>query len=59
MFMVEAPMGNLILNRLIGNNHPEFCDELLDSYFFQLTLGSDCFKLFSRQSLSKPLAVIL
>ena len=35
----------LTLNHLIGNNCPEFHNGLLDSYFFKLTLGSDCFKL--------------
>ena len=30
-----------MLNHLIGNNRPEFCNGLLDSYFFKLTLGSD------------------
>ena len=52
--MVEARMGKLILNHLIGNNSPEFCDELLDSYLFKLTLGSDCLKLCSGHLLSKP-----
>ena len=30
---------------LIGSNCPEFRNELLGSFFFKLTLGSNCFKL--------------
>ena len=37
--------GMLILNHLIENNCPQFRDGLLDSYFFKLTLGSDCLEL--------------
>ena len=41
--LVEPRMEKLILNHLIENNYTEFRDELLDCYFFKLTLGSDCF----------------
>ena len=41
MFMIT----NLIE---IGYNYPEFHNELLDSYFFKLTLGSDCLELCFR-----------
>ena len=44
-YLIELPMGKLILNHFIGNNCPEFPDGLLDSYFSKLTLGSDCLKL--------------
>ena len=37
----------LILNP-IGNNCPEFRNELLDSFFFKLTLGSDCLEFCFR-----------
>ena len=37
----ELRMGKLILNHLIWNNCPEFCNGLLGSYFFKLTLESD------------------
>ena len=47
-------MGKLILNHLIENNCPEFHNGFLGSYFFKLTLGSDCLELASGQSLSKP-----
>ena len=40
--LIETRIGKLILNHLNGNNGPEFCDELLDRDFFELTLGSDC-----------------
>ena len=32
-------MKELIFNRLIGNDCPEFRNDLLDSYFFKLILG--------------------
>ena len=38
----EPFMVKLTLNRWIGNSCPEFRNGLLDSYFFKLTLGSDC-----------------
>ena len=44
--LIEPRMRKLILNHLIGNNCPEFHNGLLDSYFFKLTLGSDCLKLY-------------
>ena len=40
--LIKRCMGKLILNRLIGNNCPEFPNGLLDSYFFKRTLKSDC-----------------
>ena len=40
--LIEPCMGKLILNHLFGNTRPEFCNGVLDSYFFKLTLGSDC-----------------
>ena len=59
MFMItnlnEPCIGKLILNQLIGNNCPEFRNELMGSYFFKLTLGSDCLELcFWTVALSKP-----
>ena len=49
MFMIthfiKLHMGKLILNHLIGIDCPKFCSGLLDSYFFRLTLGSDCLEL--------------
>ena len=36
----------LILNSLIRNNCSEFRSRLLDSYFFKLTLRSNCLKLY-------------
>ena len=50
--LIEPRMGKLILSHLIVNNCPEFRNGLLDSYFFKLTLGSDCLELwFSRVAL--------
>ena len=43
--LIEPCMGKLILNHLTGNNCPDFRKEDLDSYFFKLTLGSDCLEL--------------
>ena len=43
--LIEPCMGKLILNHLIGNICSEFRNGLLDSYFFKLTLGSDCLEL--------------
>ena len=43
--LIKPWMGKLILNHLIGNNFPEFHIRLLGSYFFKLTLGSDCLEL--------------
>ena len=39
--LIEARMGKQILNDLIENNGLAFWN----SYFFKLTLGSDCLKL--------------
>ena len=36
--LIELPMAKLILNHFIGNNCPEFRNELPDSYFCKLTL---------------------
>ena len=50
--LIEPRMGKLILSHLIVNNCLEFRNGLLDSYFFKLTLGSDCLELwFSRVAL--------
>ena len=35
-----------MLALVFRNNSPKFCNKLLDSYFFKLTLGSDCLELF-------------
>ena len=43
--LIEPRMGKLILNNLIGNACPEFRNGLLDSYFFELALGSGCLEL--------------
>ena len=43
--LIEPRMGKLTLHHLIGNNCLEFRNGLLDSYFYKLTLGSDCLKL--------------
>ena len=43
--LIEARMGKLILNHLIGNNCPVFGNGLLATCFFKLTLGSDCLEL--------------
>ena len=43
--LIKPHMGKLKLNHLIGNNSPEFCSGLIDSYFFKLTLESDCLEL--------------
>ena len=43
--LIEPSMGKLILNHLIANNCPGICNELQASYFFKLTLGSDCLEL--------------
>ena len=43
--LIEPRTVKLILSHLIGNNCPEFHNGLLYSYFFKLTLGSDCFQL--------------
>ena len=40
--LVETRFGKLILNHFIGINCPEFRRGVADSYFFKLTLGSDC-----------------
>ena len=49
MFMITnligLRIGKLLLGILIGINWPEFRNRLLDSYFFKLTLGSDCLEL--------------
>ena len=37
--LIEPRTGKL--KHFIGNNHPEFCNGTLDSYYFKLTLGSD------------------
>ena len=43
--LIGPRMEKLILNNLIGNNCPEFCNGFLDSYLFKLTLGSDFLEL--------------
>ena len=40
--LIEPRKGKLFLNHLIENLCPEFRNGLLDSYFFRLTLGSEC-----------------
>ena len=40
--LIEPCMEKLMLNYLFRNNCPELRSGLLDSYFFRLTLGSDC-----------------
>ena len=49
MFMITnlivPRMGKLILNNLIGNSNQEFRNGFLDSYLFQLTLGSNYLEL--------------
>ena len=44
--LIESHMGKLILNHLIGNDCPKFGVELLDNYFFKLSLGSDSLELW-------------
>ena len=44
-FFDQTRQGKLILNHLIGNNCPESCSGLVDSYFFKLTFRSDCLDL--------------
>ena len=44
--LIDPRIRKLILNHLTGNNCPEFCNGFLDTYFFKLTLGSDCLELF-------------
>ena len=44
---IEPRMGKLILDQLIVTNCSEFHNGLLDSYFFKLSLGSDCLELCS------------
>ena len=41
--LIEPRMGKL--NHLFENNCPEFRNGFLDSYFFKLTLESDCLEL--------------
>ena len=43
--LIELCMEKLILNHLIGNNCPEFCNGLPDSCFFKLILRSDCLEV--------------
>ena len=43
--LIELCMGKLQLNHLIGNSCPAFLDGLPDSYFFMLTLRSNCLEL--------------
>ena len=43
--LIELGMEKLILNHMIGNNCPEFCNGLPDSYFFKLILRSDCLEV--------------
>ena len=43
--LIELCMEKLILNHLIGNNCPEFCNGLPDSYFFKPILRSDCLEV--------------
>ena len=40
--LMKPCMEKLILNHLVKKNCPEFCNRFLDSYFFKLTLWSDC-----------------
>ena len=44
--LIKPRMGKLIFNHLIGYYCPELRNRLLGSYFFKLTLGSDCLGLF-------------
>ena len=44
--LIKRCMGKLILNRLIGNNCSGFPNGLLESYFFKLTLKSDCLERY-------------
>ena len=44
--LIQPRMGKLMLNHLIGNTCPEFCNGLLASCFFKFTLGSNCLELF-------------
>ena len=48
--LIEPCTGKLILNHFTGNNCPHFRKELLDSYFFELTLGSFPNQALSNQS---------
>ena len=43
--LIESDMEKLMLNHLIGNICGEFGVEILDSYFFKLSLGSDYLEL--------------
>ena len=47
--------GKLVLDRLIGNNCPEFRNGLPNIYFFKLTLGSDYLELFFKTVVSKTI----
>ena len=51
--LIKPRNGKLVLDRLIGNNCPEFRNGLLNIYFFKLTLGSDYLEHFLRQSFPK------
>ena len=44
-YLISIRMGMSILIHLIQNNCPEFRNGLLDSYFFEQTLGSDCLEI--------------
>ena len=44
--LIEPRVRKLILKHLIGNIFSEFRNGFLDSYFFKLTLGSDCLELY-------------
>ena len=52
--LIEPRKGKLILHHLIENNCLEFRNDLLDSYFYKLTLGSDCLKLYFSVVAFKP-----
>ena len=43
---IKPRTGKLILNHLFRNNYQDLCNGLLGSYFFELTLGSNCLELF-------------
>ena len=44
--LIEPPMGKLIVNHLIGNTCLKFCNGLLNTYFFKLTLEKGCLGRF-------------
>ena len=54
-YLVELCVGKMILNHSNENNCPEFGNELLNSYFFKLILGSDCLELCVWRVAFKPM----